>query len=92
VFFTCYDVGPNEVLKVFVQHVVCTLAIREGDGLNLYLKLLLGSRVLLSVARSQFASQTSVHSQSFTPYVSALENEVEILFQLSICYYDCSLR
>jgi len=36
IFFTCYDVGPNEVLKVFVQHVVCTLAIREGDGLNLY--------------------------------------------------------
>jgi hypothetical protein len=36
VFFTCYDVGPNEILKVFVQHVVCTLAIREGDGLNLY--------------------------------------------------------
>ena len=28
-FFTCYDVGPNETLGVFVRHVVCTLAL--GD-------------------------------------------------------------
>lgn len=26
VFFLCYDVGPNEILGVFIRHVVCCLA------------------------------------------------------------------
>lgn len=36
VFFTCYDVGPNPVLNAFVRHVVCSLAVREGAGINIY--------------------------------------------------------
>jgi hypothetical protein len=29
VFFTCYDVGPNNILNVFVRHVVCCVADRR---------------------------------------------------------------
>jgi hypothetical protein len=32
VFFTCYDVGPNETLGVFVRHVVCCVADRSQSA------------------------------------------------------------
>jgi hypothetical protein len=36
IFFTGYDVGPNDVLGAFVRHVVCSLAVHEGDRINIY--------------------------------------------------------
>jgi hypothetical protein len=33
-FFTCYDVGPNETLGVFVRHVVCTMV--QGDSIYFF--------------------------------------------------------
>jgi hypothetical protein len=33
-FFTCYDVGPNETLGVFVRHVVCTMV--QGDTIYFF--------------------------------------------------------
>lgn len=36
IFFTGYDVGPNEHMGVFVRHVVCSLAVKEGDHINIY--------------------------------------------------------
>jgi len=36
IFFTGYDVGPNDVLGAFVRHVVCSLAVHEGDHINIY--------------------------------------------------------
>jgi hypothetical protein len=32
IFFICYDVGYNRILETFVRHVVCSLAVREGEG------------------------------------------------------------
>jgi hypothetical protein len=37
VFFICYDVGNNKILNAFVRHVVCSLAVREGDGITVYM-------------------------------------------------------
>jgi len=37
IFFICYDVGYNRILQTFVRHVVCSLAVREGDGLTVYM-------------------------------------------------------
>jgi len=37
IFFICYDVGYNKVLRTFVRHVVCSLAVREGAGLTVYM-------------------------------------------------------
>jgi len=37
IFFTCYDVGPNEILNAFVRHVVCCMAVREGEGITVYM-------------------------------------------------------
>lgn len=37
IFFICYDVGFNHDLETFVRHVVCSLAVREGDGLTVYM-------------------------------------------------------
>lgn len=36
IFFACYDVGPNEILNAFVRHVICCLAVREGEGITVY--------------------------------------------------------
>jgi hypothetical protein len=37
IFFVCYDVGYNKILETFVRHVVCSLAVREGEGLTVYM-------------------------------------------------------
>jgi hypothetical protein len=37
IFFICYDVGFNRILDAFVRHVVCSLAVPEGDGLTVYM-------------------------------------------------------
>jgi hypothetical protein len=37
IFFICYDVGENKILNAFVRHVVCSLAVREGDGITVYM-------------------------------------------------------
>ena len=39
IFFICYDVGFNRILDAFVRHVVCSLAVREGegDGITVYM-------------------------------------------------------
>lgn len=37
IFFICYDVGYNRILETFVRHVVCSLAVREGEGLTVYM-------------------------------------------------------
>jgi hypothetical protein len=37
IFFICYDVGYNKILQTFVRHVVCSLAVREGEGLTVYM-------------------------------------------------------
>jgi hypothetical protein len=37
IFFICYDVGYNKILQTFVRHVVCSLAVREGEGMTVYM-------------------------------------------------------
>jgi hypothetical protein len=37
IFFICYDVGYNKILQTFVRHVVCSLAVREGEGITVYM-------------------------------------------------------
>ena len=36
IFFTGYDVGPNDTLNAFVRHVVCSLAVHEGTHVSIY--------------------------------------------------------
>ena len=62
IFFTGYDVGPNDILNAFVRHVVCSLAVREGDHINIYFFDMRNLRDISPSMQSSMEAEFSKHA------------------------------